>query len=856
MERRVFLGSTAATALGLNLSACGTNTEDDLDGAVITDGKPVTFFGMARLDVPLAGASLDIVDAKGKSLLDAPIAVTGSGLFFCTTPLPANFRLVANSPTAGKVYREVRNHGGTPRMVGINVATHLLALYLDRYPTVALVTAEARVRNFLALPPGTSLDTGLDAQRGPFSSQVFMREARNAGGFQAYSASLVDYIYAGVRRPYTVFDDEEGGGAGTSFASTVFANVLGDLVAAPISAGIAYGANKLVGWLAGLMGFHLGGPSLKDISKQLDQVLDQLNQLQQQISAQTLTLEYTTDQSSLENYVAAIVYATNALNAAVSATSGTSSPVDPTSNTQLNLTLWGTNWGNSCNVILDYLLGRNSAPNNMVNLYTAIVMGRHGADSQPSLYQGYPLRSNALLGQIEQSLVYYLNVVSLGANLMAEVSHLCTRNSQTGNFNAIAAPIMQAKTQITQVVADSKRAAQQIPGPLGSDDVLVDMENRVTWYLPVWPTWNDSSSYNCSPSSGTYGTLQLPNRFQPATKAQLDALRQRLLAMNPSAPVAALTTLGFDLATNGIVVNNNKLHVWMYETDKNGNRVAGAYYRLEDGSTDHVKSSDLDKTAYPSLQTLSFPLQEVEDNPSTPLLGSAVPALPSGNLSILVDAWGANTLQALANSTPILGGGNFVVNGKGYSVPVGTTTRGQYDVTDYVVWSSSNPSAAEISNLADGTAGNVTWHPANVVPGSTQVTMTATVFNQPGSPVSTSVPLTAASSLPAAPTLLSIVVLPDNLLYGLPARNEYYQATGFYSDQTAIDLSNQVSWSVVDTNTGAAVPSAQAGFTTSQKNLLVVNSNTLQSPNLTIKATLGGLTGSANVQVPIPLTQS
>ena len=855
MERRVFLGSTVASAAGLALSGCGSNSEDDLDGAVIADGKPVTFFGMARLDVPLAGASLDIVDAKGKSLLEAPIAVSGNGLFFCTTPLPANFRLVASSPTAGKVYREVRNHDGTPRMVGINVATHLLALYLDRYPTVALVTAEARVRNYLALPPGTSLDTGLDAQRGPFSSQVFMREARNAGGFQAYSASLIDYIHAGVRRPYTLFDDdEEGGGAGTSFASTVFANVLGDLVAAPISAGIAYGANKLVGWLAGLMGFHLGGPSLKDISKQLDQVLDELSQLQQQISQQTLTLEYTTDQSALENYVSAIVNATNALNAAVSATSGTSSPVDPTSNTQLNLTLWGTNWGNSCNVILDYLLGRNSAPNNMVNLYTAIVMGRHGADSQPSLYQGYPLRSNALLVQIEQSLAYYLNVVSLGANLIAEVSHLCTRNSQTGNFNAIAAPIMQAKTQITQIVADSKRAAQQIPGPLGSDDVLVDMENRVTWYLPVWPAWTDYNAYHCSPSSATYGSLQLPNRFQPATKAQLDALRRRLLAINPSAPVAALATLGFDFATNGVVVNNNKLHVWMYETDKHGNRVEGAYYRLEDGSTDTTKQ--LSTAAYASLQTLSFPLQDVEDNPSTPLLGSAVPALPSGNLSILVDAWGANTMQALANSTPILGGGSFSVNGKGYSVPVGTATRGQYDVTDYVVWTSSNPSAAEISNLADGTAGNITWHPANVVPGSTQVTFTATVFNQPGPQVSASVTLTAASSLPAAPTLQSIVVLPDNLLYGLPARNEYYQATGFYSDQTAVDLSNQVSWSVVDTTTGAAVPSAQAGFTTSQKNLLVINSNALQSPNLTIKATLGGVTGSANVQVPIPLTQS
>jgi len=58
MERRVFLGSTAASAAALTLSACGSSSDDDLDRAVITDGKPVTCFVMARLDVPLAGASL------------------------------------------------------------------------------------------------------------------------------------------------------------------------------------------------------------------------------------------------------------------------------------------------------------------------------------------------------------------------------------------------------------------------------------------------------------------------------------------------------------------------------------------------------------------------------------------------------------------------------------------------------------------------------------------------------------------------------------------------------------------------------------------------------------------------------
>jgi hypothetical protein len=255
MKRRGFLNSTAASAAALTLSACGSSSDDDLDDAVVPEEKPATLIGMARLAVPMASASVDIVDAKGKSLLDAPIQVAANGMFSCTAPLPANFRVVASSSIAGKVYREVRNHDGTLRMVGINVATHLLALYLDRYPSVALVMAEARVRNYLALPPGTSLDTGLDAQRGPFSSQVFMREAAKAGGFQAYSAGLVEYIHMGLRRPFILAD--ESGGPG--FGMTLLNNVAGDLVAAPLTAGI----NKAVGWMAGLLGFNLGGPSLK-----------------------------------------------------------------------------------------------------------------------------------------------------------------------------------------------------------------------------------------------------------------------------------------------------------------------------------------------------------------------------------------------------------------------------------------------------------------------------------------------------------------------------------------------------------------------------------------------------------------
>jgi hypothetical protein len=335
--------------------------------------------------------------------------------------------------------------------------------------------------------------------------------------------------------------------------------------------------------------------------------------------------------------------------------------------------------------------------------------------------------------------------------------------------------------------------------------------------------------------TGPYGSSDKTGpRFTLASQAQLDALRQRLLVINPNSPTQALISLGF----TGIDPSKS-LVVWMDSPGwSDNNNPPSDYhpeaytYRLNDGETTKINTAK-DFTSYPYLMTLPFP-GAAEQDPNNPLLASGRP----GTLS--VQSASATQLQALALNNPVSSGGTFTVSGKSRTVPVQTVTRASDDVTGDVVWTSSNPSVAEVSNL-DGSQGQILWHPDSAL---SPVTFMAALQGQAAS-------LTVNPPSPLAPaTLQGIQVLPTNLLYGLPARNEYFHATGFYSDQRAVNLDNQVIWSVVDSVSNQTIPPAQAGFITSEPNLLVISSQ-LTSPRLTVQATLGNLTGSAQIEVPI-----
>jgi len=146
------------------------------------------------------------------------------------------------------------------------------------------------------------------------------------------------------------------------------------------------------------------------------------------------------------------------------------------------------------------------------------------------------------------------------------------------------------------------------------------------------------------------------------------------------------------------------------------------------------------------------------------------------------------------------------------------------DITALVLWSSSLPSVASISN-ASGSQGFVT----------SETTGTTTIKTTSGN-ISASVTLTVT---PANP--VSIAIAPANPTIVLGA-NEQFTATGNYSDGSTQNLTASVVWSSSSTNVATiSNASGSNGKATSQA-----------AGAATITATLGSVSGSTTLTITSP----
>jgi uncharacterized protein YjdB len=160
----------------------------------------------------------------------------------------------------------------------------------------------------------------------------------------------------------------------------------------------------------------------------------------------------------------------------------------------------------------------------------------------------------------------------------------------------------------------------------------------------------------------------------------------------------------------------------------------------------------------------------------------------------------------------------------GFSLPLqaiatysdGSTTS----LTSEVLWSSSNPSAATISNSA-GSEGRVT----GVTGGTT--TLTATL---PSGAATTFLTVTNES-------LTSIVVAPDPVSLALGATQQM-SATGHFSGGTVLDLTTQVRWTVTPRSIATIGNSTEKGSIATRR-----------AGNTTIRASKGNRTGTASLSV-------
>jgi hypothetical protein len=124
----------ALMALGfLGLQGCGGGGGA---GAGAGAGGPgvaqsLTLSGMAALGAPMAGARVQIYDASGTALLDAPATVAADGRYSATIPANAKFPLVIFTEDGASPVVSVVPDASQAATVNINQLTHLIAARLS-----------------------------------------------------------------------------------------------------------------------------------------------------------------------------------------------------------------------------------------------------------------------------------------------------------------------------------------------------------------------------------------------------------------------------------------------------------------------------------------------------------------------------------------------------------------------------------------------------------------------------------------------------------------------------------------------------------------------------------------------------
>lgn len=509
--------------LGLVSFGCGSSEITPL-GAYSGGNGPVStssgesirvVTGRVMLGAPLANARISAYGLDG-SLLDE--TTTGPlGCFALYRTLPPHFRVVARLGSQ-TFSAEVRNFDGKNRHVIVNVPTSLVSLTAGN--ALDLAPSEARVRKILQVAEGTSLDGGIEESgRGNFSHLQFFLEASRQGGAVAFAEQLLrDDLPHPFRLNRSTLRASTTGiaaellpllaqikkkpGLGltllgksvrpkavvlsknvvSQFSYWLFKGVLGDAFHA--------GSDTAYTWTAEQLGFNHGTSveldeilnAVRDIQIELVEVAQALSSFQFQQSVDDLNKTTAAlDLLSEKNLAAAVELGYSPVSGTIpdlndiprfSSYLDTYDQTSPTVSSNVDRFLSGVaayTAANDLNILKASAVGAGS----LVSESFDQVRSQLGLD-KPARFANLPLRSNAILDNYRLYAKRIDTYQTLAANFVAE-------NSHRGQGVATAARI--AANTIAQTNLAQTQAVQQAPPYLVSDNILVDLENGVMWYL-------------------------------------------------------------------------------------------------------------------------------------------------------------------------------------------------------------------------------------------------------------------------------------------------------------------------------------------------------------------------------------
>ncbi|MHB8909531.1 MAG: hypothetical protein ACYDAA_11705 [Syntrophales bacterium] len=264
-----FLSLVLSISLGLIGGCSGSDS-----------GSETIVQGWVSAQGPISGANVVVSTVSGYPIYRTDEPATGDlGSFMIAVKgLPPDFRVAAKAGNRegaafpSELRADVRKFDPETGIIYLNVVTTMVSAYLDGHPDKTLDEATLIVKEFLKIPAGVDIGSGLNGSGQYFSHRLFIEEAAPHGGVSQYIDQLVAQMGGGTGATHPFPGGEPGALGGPA------AFIAGELAKGALS----YVGGKVFGWGLSKTGLEIPDATLeafKLMSQQLVQVSQQLDAL-------------------------------------------------------------------------------------------------------------------------------------------------------------------------------------------------------------------------------------------------------------------------------------------------------------------------------------------------------------------------------------------------------------------------------------------------------------------------------------------------------------------------------------------------------------------------------------------------
>lgn len=801
--------------MALAICGCGGGSTSD---SIISSSQatlPVRqpSIGRALPSGPVVNGKIQFFDSRGALLGETITNRTGN--FKLPDALTGIDNYRAQLEVNGKLLRsEVR--GPQVDMLTITPLTTVVSYYMELNPEVSLSEAESRVSRHLLLP--NYRISSIIGENPYFSSSRLLAQP----DLRALAADVL--VGPAIR-----FDAAP---TSSQSLSSKIAPLLRDFSKELGSDYLKNGATDLIGWVANSLGINFLSPSLRDIGNDLSDLESSIESLAQEIEQNQATADFKSDLNALNAGKGTPVYEINSATNTTASTALQNPPVPtgiPISASDLLKTPAGNlvsllqtnSFVGYVDTIYTYLTATNTS-SNIIRDQAAYLLTSRGFEKDDTLLY-YSCRCNDVFPPQQNALVSsLLAAAGEGVILVGEADHLSADLAQA---------IRTAQLYSIKKAVQTQTVLQQVPAPLDSNDVLLDMQFKKMWFLQV----QDKSSYGDAVQHCENFTTGPFSQFHMPSNDELSDLFSREKAGNSGNPLQVLINLGFRGLSGDNTVTDSGHHVFQ-----------SSDIEVRRFSLDTGRSEGANRDAF--LMVRDFPGNAEYDltiNPLSVMTGATLNVVNSSSNGTQTQ------LKATGTQFRLRAGGPFTVGGKSHSnTQVDALITGNKDVTLQAQWTSSDDSMASVSN-DPASAGLVTWHaPLGAIPLG-NVTFTARLHDAVNN-------ITLAPPAGLLLTLDSVQISPYNVLYDQSLTDNLdinLQTTIFFKDPLTQDAQTlngssfaNVTYKVYDTNSHQLVEKTQIDFPTVTPNLMrVFPANT--HANVTVNATTTRTDGTTTTTV-------